>query len=260
MSLGHLRSLLFTDPLIVLATIIFGSVSFVLSFFDSTGRLPNKLARPWGRWLLRIGRVRLTVEGAEKIDPRQSYVFVANHSSYMDIPAILSSIPVEFRFYAKKGLFLIPILGTHLKRAGHLPVVRGDARASVKSMTLGAQLIQQRHISMLLFPEGGRSRAGMREFKEGAAYIAIKAGVPIVPLGITGTRAVLPMGSSYVRGGPVVLKVGDPIPTAGMRLQDRGHLTELISRQVAELAGAGYAESATGANTIEANRCPNSPT
>jgi 1-acyl-sn-glycerol-3-phosphate acyltransferase len=237
MSLGHVRSLLFTDPLIILMTIAFGTVSFIVTFFDSTGRLPNKLARPWARWLLRIARVRLTLEGVEKIDPQQSYVFVANHRSYMDIPAILASIPVEFRFYAKQGLFLVPFLGTHLKRAGHLPVARGDARASVKSMTLGAQLIQQRKISMLLFPEGGRSRAGMREFKQGAAYIAIKAGVPIVPLGLTGTRYVLPMGSNYVRGGPVVLKVGDPIPTAGLKLQDRTQLTETLSRQVAELAG-----------------------
>ena len=237
MSLGHLRSLLFTDPLIVLVTIAFGTVSFVATFFDSTGRLPNKLARPWGRWLLHLGRVRLIVEGIEKIDPRQSYVFVANHSSYMDIPAILASIPVEFRFYAKKGLFLIPFLGTHLKRAGHIPVVRGDARASVKSMTFGARLIQERNISMLLFPEGGRSRGGMREFKEGAAYIAIKAGVPVVPLGLTGTRYVLPMGSSYVRGGPVTLRIGDPISTAGMKRQDRAQLTEILSRRVAELAG-----------------------
>lgn len=237
MSLGHLRSLLFTDPLIILVTIGFGTVSFIVSFFDSTGRLPNRLARPWGRWLLRVARVRLTIEGLEKIDAKQSYVFVANHRSYMDIPAILASIPVEFRFYAKKGLFLVPFLGTHLKRAGHLPVVRGDARASVKSMTLGAHLIQERQISMLLFPEGGRSRAGMREFKEGAAYIAIKAGVPIVPLGLTGTRYVLPMGSNYVRGGPVTLRIGDPIPTADLKLKDRAQLTELLSRQVAELAG-----------------------
>ncbi len=237
MSLGHLRSLLFTDPLIILATIAFGTVSFIASFFDSTGRLANRFASPWGRCLLRIARVRLRVEGIEKIELGQSYVFVANHRSYMDIPAILASIPVEFRFYAKQGLFLVPFLGTHLKRAGHLPVVRGDARASVKSMTLGAQLIKERKISMLLFPEGGRSREGMREFKEGAAYIAIKAGVPIVPLGLQGTRAVLPMGSNYVRGGPVTLRVGNPIPTAGMKLQDRGDLTELLARQVAELSG-----------------------
>lgn len=238
MSLGHLRSLLITDPLIVLLTIAFGSVSFVTTFFDASGRLPNKIARNWARWLLRAGGVRLTVEGLEKIDPRQSYVFVANHRSYMDTPVVLASVPVEFRFFAKKGLFSIPFLGTHLKRAGHLAVVRGDARASVKSMALGAQLIQQRKVSVLLFPEGGRSRTGeMREFKEGAAYIAIKAGVPIVPLGIVGTRAVLPMGSNYVRAGHVILRIGDPIPTAGVKLKDREQLTQTLARRVAGLAG-----------------------
>jgi len=232
-----MRSLLFTDPLIVLVTIVFGTASFMVSLFDTTGRRCNELAGPWGRWLLRVARVQLMVHGLEKIDSSQSYVFVSNHRSYMDIPAILATIPVEFRFYAKKGLFLIPFLGTHLKRTGHLPVVRGDARESVKSMALGARLIQERKISMLLFPEGGRSRGGMREFKEGAAYIAIKAGVPIVPLGLVGTRDVLPMGSNYVRGGPVTLNIGDPIPTTGMQLKDRAQLTETIARQVAELAG-----------------------
>jgi 1-acyl-sn-glycerol-3-phosphate acyltransferase len=98
-------------------------------------------------------------------------------------------------------------------------------------------LIQERHVSMLLFPEGGRSRGAMREFKEGAAYIAIKAGVPIAALGIAGTRDVLPMGSSYVRGGRVTLRLGDPIPTAAMKLHERGPLTALLERQVAELAG-----------------------
>jgi len=237
MSLGHLRSFLFTDPLIILLTIGFGSASFVATLFDRSGRLPEKLARAWARALLRVSGVEIHTEGFEKIDPRQKYVFVVNHRSYMDIPALLASLPVEIRFYAKQGLFLIPFLGTHLKRAGHLPVVRGDARASVKSMTLGARLIQERHVSMLLFPEGGRSRGPMREFKEGAAYIAIKAGIPVVPLGIAGTRDVLPMGSSHVRGGTVTLRMGEPILTAGMKLHDRGQLTALLERQVAELAG-----------------------
>jgi 1-acyl-sn-glycerol-3-phosphate acyltransferase len=237
MSLGHLRSLLFTDPLIVLLTIGFGTLSFFSTLFDRSGRLPEKLARMWAHSLLRAGGVQLRVEGLEKIDPQQKYVFVANHRSYMDIPAILVALPLEIRFYAKQGLFLVPFLGTHLKRAGHLPVARGDARASVRSMTLGARLIQERSASMLLFPEGGRSRGAMREFKEGAAYIAIKAGVPAVPLGIEGTRKVLPMGSSYVRGGPVVLRIGNPIPTAGMKLHDRAQLIARLERQVSELAG-----------------------
>lgn len=244
MSFGHLRSYFFTDPLIVLFTIVLGMVSYVITFFDSTGRLPNKVAQQWGRLLLWVSGVRLEVVGFEKIDPKGSYVFVANHRSYMDTPVILASIPVEFRFFAKQGLFRIPFLGTHLKRAGHLPVVRGDARASVKSMTLGAHLIQERKISMLLFPEGGRTEAGAREFKEGAAYIAIKAGVPVVPLGIVGTRAVLPKGSGHIRGGHVILKIGDPIPTSGLTLHQRTQLTERLACQVADLAGEVAAQRA----------------
>jgi 1-acyl-sn-glycerol-3-phosphate acyltransferase len=77
----------------------------------------------------------------------------------------------------------------------------------------------------------------MRDFKEGAAYIAIKAATPVVPVGIVGTRAVLPKGSSEVRGGPVILRIGDPIPTSAMKLHDRAQLTELLARQVAELSG-----------------------
>ena len=105
MSLGHLRSLVFTDPLIVLPTISFGTLSYLFTLFDRTGRLAlEKLARMWGRALLRVSAgVQLRIEGIEKIDPKQKYVFVANHSSYMDIPAVLASLPVEIRFYAKQG-------------------------------------------------------------------------------------------------------------------------------------------------------------
>jgi 1-acyl-sn-glycerol-3-phosphate acyltransferase len=236
MSLGQIRSYVFTDPLIILATVLMGSVSFVATFFDSTGRRPHKIARLWARMLLGVSGVEVVVEGLEKIDPGASYVFAANHRSYMDTPVVLASAPVEFRFFAKQGLFQVPFLGTHLKRAGHIPVFRGDARASVKSMTLGAQLVRERGISLLLFPEGGRTDGEMREFKEGAAYLAIKAGVPAVPLGIVGTRRVLPKGSSHVRSGRVVLRIGDPIPTSGMKLHDRAQLNELLARKVAELS------------------------
>jgi 1-acyl-sn-glycerol-3-phosphate acyltransferase len=187
--------------------------------------------------LLAASFVRSTVQGAEKLDPDTSYVVVANHSSYMDIPALYSALPLELRFFAKKGLFSIPLLGWHLRRAGHLPVVRGDARASLKSMTEGAKLIRERGISVLLFPEGGRSEKGIRPFKEGAAYIAIKAGVPVVPVGLVNMRSVLPMDSLLLRSAAIEVNVGDPIETTGMTLRDRERLNEILQERVAELAG-----------------------
>lgn len=231
-----LWSLLFVDPLIILSTVVCGSVSLVLSLFDRSGRAMIAVARVWARSLLKIARVRVKVEGLEKIDPRAAYVFAANHLSYMDTPVVLSHIPVQFRFMAKKGLFQIPLLGTHLMQAGHIPVPREDPRAAVKTLALAAETIRSRAISVLIFPEGGRSEDGnLQEFKEGAAYIAIKAGVPIVPVSLTGTRRILAMHSATFHSGPVMLRIGEPIATTGMMLRERGELTEAVRERIVEL-------------------------
>ncbi len=237
--LWKLRAILFSVPAIVLATAFMATVSLIASIWDRAGRAQHRVAQLWSRMLLRLGFVEYRVFGIEKLDPAGSYVLVSNHASYMDTPAVLSAIPLEFRFFAKKGLFSIPFLGWHLARAGHLPVVRGDARASLKSMSEGARLIRERGISLLLFPEGGRTEAadGMRSFREGAAYIAIKAGVPAVPVGLVNTRAVLPMHSSVIRPGTIEIHIGDPIETRHMTPADRGRLNEALQARVAELTG-----------------------
>jgi 1-acyl-sn-glycerol-3-phosphate acyltransferase len=152
----------------------------------------------------------------------------------MDIPALLSILPQQFRFFAKHSLYRIPFLGWHLERAGHLPVDRSKPRSSLKSMTEGAKIVADRGISVLLFPEGGRSPTGLREFKEGAAYIAIKSGVPVVPVAIVGLRDLLPMGSFHLRAGNVTVRIGDPIVTKGLKLADREQLT---ARLYSEISG-----------------------
>ena len=232
-----IRSVLISDLATILLTILMGSVSLLCSLWDRNGRTQHRLARHWGRMLLAVSFVRATVRGAEKLDPAASYVVVSNHSSYMDIPALYSALPLEIRFFAKKGLFSIPLLGWHLGRAGHLPVVRGDPRASLKSMSEGARLIRARGVSVLVFPEGGRTEVGIRPFKEGAAYIAIKAGVPAVPVGLVNMRSVLPMRSWFLRPAAIEVNIGDPIETSGMTLHDRGRLNEILQERVAELAG-----------------------
>lgn len=234
-AMSFLRSLLFSTPLIVLSTMVMGTLSLIASFFDRTGNSQHRLARIWAKTLLGVSFIRVRAEGLEKLAPAGSYVFAANHASYMDIPAILSRLPHQFRFFAKTGLYKIPFLGTHLRRAGHLPVDRSSARASLKSMSAGAHLIAERGVSLLLFPEGGRSPRGLREFKDGAAYIAIKAGVPVVPMAIVGMRRLLPMGSIHIRSGKVVLRAGDPIPTAGLKPSDHTELTRRLYREVSHL-------------------------
>ncbi len=229
-------SMIFVAPLIIVSTIVFGLYSILQSFFDKSGRAMISTARVWARSLLAFARVRVRVEGLDRIDPNAAYVFAANHLSYMDTPAILRSIPVQFRFMAKKGLFQIPFLGTHLIQAGHIPVPLEDPRAAVKSLTLAADMIRNRGISILVFPEGGRSDNGvLQPFKEGAAYIAIKAGVPIVPVALIGTRDVLAMGSATFHAGPVILRIAEPIPTTALVLRDRHVLIEHVREKIVSM-------------------------
>jgi len=240
MSLWRLRALLVTDPLIVLATLVLSITAVIVSLFDATGRAPNAVARAWGRVLLWVSGVKVRLEGVEKIAPEASYVFASNHLSYMDIPALLAGLPAQIRFLAKKGVFRVPLLGFSMKRAGYIPVPREDTRASLKTLSQSARLLKQRGVSVLVFPEGGRSPGAMRDFKPGASYLAIKAGVPVVPVGLVGTREVLPMDSLLVRGHPVILRIGDPIPTDGMRVHDHEILTRQLYERVAALAAGAY--------------------
>jgi 1-acyl-sn-glycerol-3-phosphate acyltransferase len=233
---SFLRAYVITAPLIVLATIGYGLVSLAISLFESSGRRQIGVARAWARCLLWGSGVKVKVKGLEKIAPGGSYVFVSNHLSYMDTPVVLANIPVQFRFLAKSGLFQIPLLGTHLARAGHIPVPRDDARAAVKTMTTAAQAIRERGISLLIFPEGGRSQTGeLADFKEGAAYIAIRAGVPLVPVALKGTREILPFGSAHVRSGSVTMRIGDPVSTEQMQVRDRVRLSAELHDRIATL-------------------------
>jgi len=176
------------------------------------------------------------VEGLDRIQPDGGYVFAANHLSLMDTPLVIAYIPAQFRFLAKRSLFRVPFIGGHLKRAGHIRVDREDPRSAVKVMGVAAELIRKDGISILVFPEGSRSEDGkLQEFKEGAAYLAIKAGVPVVPVAISGTHAVLPPGSVLVRSGKATLRIGHPIPTGSLQLSDRALLTRRIREEVAAL-------------------------
>ncbi|MGQ9635644.1 MAG: lysophospholipid acyltransferase family protein [Bryobacteraceae bacterium] len=227
-----LRAWLVTAPLIVLATAVMGTLSWLASLADASGNLAHRIARLWSRILIRVSGLRVTVEGLEKIDSDRNYVIASNHLSLMDTPLVLAYLPLQFRFLAKRSLFRVPFIGGHLKRAGHVAIPREDARGSLKAMAEAAQMIREKGVSALVFPEGGRSMGQLQEFKEGAAYIAIKAGVPLVPVAIQGTLEVLPMGSVTVRPGRVRMQIGDPISTIGMGLQDRAVLTTELRAQI----------------------------
>lgn len=252
----RLRGLLISDPAVILSVVFFGTLSLIVSFFDKTGKPQAALARTWARVLLAISGIKVCVEGMEHIDLNGSYIFISNHLSYIDTPVILAHIPVQFRFLAKRGLFKIPLLGTHLGRAGHIPVPREDPRGAVKTMQTAAEVVQSKKISLLVFPEGGRSRDGnLRPFKEGGAYIAIRAGVPLIPLVLIGAREILPFGGGIVRSGEITLRILKPIPTGELNVKARGQVTDQIRELIQRELEAAAKLSQTPSNKSNPRGC-----
>lgn len=238
--LSLLRAFLWINPLILVATAIYGSTNLLVALWDAEGSVQLRVARAWARMLLRIAGVKVKVEGLENIRPGESYVFVSNHVSYMDTPVVLSHVPANFRFMAKSGLFKVPFIGGHLTKAGHIAVDLDNPRAALRVLTAAGVMIRKRGLSVLVFPEGGRSADGeLQPFKEGAAYLAIKGGVPVAPMAIIGIRDVLPMHSGHVRPGRVTLRIGAPIDVSEMTIRDRDALTARLFAEVSALRNTG---------------------
>jgi 1-acyl-sn-glycerol-3-phosphate acyltransferase len=234
------RAYFLIDPLICLATVVMGTFSLIASLFDSTGNKQMAVARAWARILCRLAGVQLRIVGLENIQPGANYIITANHLSYMDTPVVLGHLPVDFRFMAKKGLFSIPFLGTHLASAGHLPVVNDNPREGIKALNEAAKLIAARRISVLIFPEGGRAATGeLQDFRDGAFFLAIKSGAPILPVALIGTYEMLPFGSGFMKPGPVTMRIGHPVETADRHVKERTTLSQDVRTEIARLTDLG---------------------
>ena len=238
--LSYARSLLFTNLLIYFYTAVCGTVSLFASLFDSQGRWQHACARTWSWLILKTSGIRVRVEGLEHIHPDEATIYCVNHQSAMDIPVLFVNLPVQFRFVAKRSLFNLPFMGSHLRRSGHVPVDRDRPHQAMKSMKTAAKEIREGK-SVLLFPEGHRSRNGqLLPFKAGSFYIAILAGVPIVPITLNGTPNVLKPDTYHVRAGQTELIVHPAISTEGLSLKD----AEKLSARVKEIIGSRFVPTA----------------
>lgn len=229
------RTNLLQMPLFVIATILCGTVSLVVSLFDGSGRLQHRIARVWARLSVMASGCSLEVVGAEHLTSSPVSVFASNHTSYMDTPVIFASIPVQFRILAKKELWPIPFIGWYLNRSGQLPIDTANPRATLSSMGNAARALKS-GMSAFVFPEGGRTPDGeLKTFLSGAAYLAIRAQVPLVPIALKGVYDLLPIHTHHYFPGKLTLVAGEPIPTAGMSVRQVDELNDLLRERIAGL-------------------------
>lgn len=234
-ALSWVRSIFFFDPLIYLYTVALGPLSLLCSFFDKDGRIQHGFVRLWSRMILATIFSPVTVEGLERIDLAQPYLYASNHLSALDIPVIYAHLPVQFRVMAKIELFRLPFVGWHLRRSQQLPVERENALASMRSLNRAAETLKA-GTPLLVFPEGGRSATGqVKPFLPGVFYAAIKAQAEVVPIALVGLYELLPMNTYHIRPRPLRMLVGAPIPSAGYSTREAEKLAAVVQQAVVEL-------------------------
>jgi 1-acyl-sn-glycerol-3-phosphate acyltransferase len=177
--------------------------------------------------------IRVIVEGREKIVPGVTYVFLSNHQGNFDGPVLVHCIPRDLKALIKMEMMRLPVLSLVLKQVRFVPIERTNPKKAREGIEQGARLLAEGK-SFFAFPEGTRSRDGkMGEFKKGVFIMAIKAQVPIMPVTISGSAKIQPPGSYSVRPGSIKVIFHDPIPTAGMGIEDRNHLVQLTRTAIA---------------------------
>ena len=218
-----------------LHTMFFSLGGVLLSPFDrSGGRLVHfKIAVPWAKVILKVCGVRLRVEGRENIDPHQSYVLVSNHQSQYDIFMLYGWLGVDFKWVMKQELRKVPGIGVACERLGHIFIDRSNHAAAITTLEAAKTKIVD-GTSVIFFPEGTRSLDGrLLRFKRGAFRMALDLGLPVLPLTVTGTRDVLPAGTSDLMPGSARLIIHQAISIEGVTVKDCQELSDRVREVIA---------------------------
>ncbi len=222
-------------PLLTLITAFWGSLSLLVSFVDKNGNMQHNIARLWARGCVWLSGCKLTLIGAEKLRQHPAAVYTSNHTSYMDTPVIFAALPFQFRILARKQLWPIPFIGWYLNRSGQMPIDTNNPHATLSSLGAGARALRS-GMALFVFPEGGRTPNGaLKPFLSGAAYLAIRAQVPLVPMALTGVYELLPIHTRHFYPGQLTLKIGDPIVTKGMTIRQTDELTARLRAAIGDL-------------------------
>lgn len=226
----------FTMLVVAVLTVAFASViiiSAILGVPNRAGSLYDVLPRVWSRAILWAAGVRVQIHGLERFQTDGPFIFICNHVSLFDIPALVGWLPRN-NFVAKAELFKIPIFGPGIRVLGTVPIERDNQKAAFGSYDVAAKRIHNGS-SVVVFPEGTRGRGyPIRSFKKGPFVLAIKAGAPIVPVVVHGTIEILPKGSLIVRPGKIDVYMLDSVATTGLQYSDRDALAQTVHERMQE--------------------------
>ena len=250
-------------PLMAAATAFFGSVSLVCGLWERSGRQQHLVARAWASVMLRCTLSPVEIVGAENLpkglticlepveESRRDVgtsnveritdnafapaVYASNHLSYMDTPVLFARLPFQFRILAKQGLWKVPFVGWYLSRSGQVPIDSSSPRSAVAGLLRGVAALRS-GMPLVVFPEGSRTpHGGLQPMASGAAFMAIRAGVPLVPVALIGTYQLLPIHVYALRPRPLRIVVGTPLPTDGLTTRDADALTAQLYSAIEQL-------------------------
>ncbi len=229
------RTNLIQTPVLTVVTAVYGSLALLVSLFDKSGRAQHRIAQAWARACVWIAGSHITVRGAENLRKHAVAVYAANHTSYMDTPVVFASLPFQFRILAKKELWPIAFIGWYLNRSGQIPIDTVNTHAARSSLSGGVKALRA-GMPLFVFPEGGRTQTGeLQPFLSGAAYLAIRAQVPLVPIALDGVYDLLPIHTHHFYPGELTLSVGEPIETRGMTVRQAEELTARLRAAIGEM-------------------------
>ena len=209
--------------------------AWVIVLLSPRGRAAHRLVRGWSRLVIRASGCRVRMTGVDRLRGAGTVVLVSNHISYIDSVVFLAVVPVDFRFVAEHGVLTWPLVGTGVRKAGHLTVDRGSRAARLACAgTMVATL--RAGGSLLVYPEGRRSRGeGLLPFRLGAFRAAVDAGRPVVPIAICGTDTIVSTERRWLRRGPIEITVHAPIEPLG---PDRAEMVRIRQRARDEIASS----------------------
>ncbi len=229
---------MFRSAWIILAssivTFIYSVLAIISGLISPYSERTNAVVRGWAGLVLKIAGIKLDVHGLEHLQPGQPYIFMSNHQSTFDIMSCLATIPGTARFIAKQELFRVPVFAQGMRAVGMIPIDRGNSKKARASLDKAIVEIKQ-GVSVIIFPEGTRSKDGrIQPFKKGGFVLALKGGIPIVPMVISGAMQIMRKKSMFLDKGTIRLEFLPPVDTTQYDYNQRNQLLETIRAQIME--------------------------